>query len=99
MEAEDFEAAAELSTALDAAARDASTAAGAARDADAGCEAASRRRVEVGNASCLLLSLASTCFCCSSLLAKLPAFMPSSGGRVLKANLLKDSSSAASPAP
>lgn len=46
MEAEDFEAAADLSAGLNAAGRDAGAAAEAARDAEASCESASRQRVE-----------------------------------------------------
>jgi len=52
VEAEDFDAAAELSGRLDATARYAGAAAEAARDAEAGCESAMRRRVEVGQLGC-----------------------------------------------
>lgn len=51
VEAEDFERAADLSAVLDAAGRDAGTAAAAAREAEAACESASQRRLEVSNAS------------------------------------------------
>ena len=49
VEAEDFERAADLSAGLDAAGRDAGTAATAAREAEAACESASQRRSEVSS--------------------------------------------------
>lgn len=52
MEAEDFDGAAELSGRLDATARHAGAAAEAARDAEAGCDSATLRRVEVGQLGC-----------------------------------------------
>lgn len=49
VKAEDFERAADLSAGLDAAGRDASTAATAAREAEAACESTSSRRIEVSS--------------------------------------------------
>ncbi len=82
MEAEDFEAAAELSTALDDAARHASAAIGAAREADAACEAASHQRVMVGKSAARV----HTCCCALLLPASLPVFNTSSTRQKLKAN-------------